>query len=69
MGSVQSTSYLGHGQRFHIFFPIQRAAKHLVFPLIVFTVGVPSYLGENESLSQNLKVRPASENDLMIQSQ
>lgn len=69
MGSVQSTSYLGQGKRFHIFFPAQRTAKHFVFPLIVFSVGVPFYLGENESLSQNLKVRPALENDPMIQSQ
>lgn len=64
---MQRTSYLGHGQRFHIFFPTQRAAPHHVFPLIVFNVGVPSFLGENENLSQNLKVRPGSENDPMIQ--
>lgn len=52
-----------------MFFPTRRAAKHLVFPLIVFSVGINSYLGENESLSWNLKVRPALENDPMIQSQ
>lgn len=69
LGSVQSTSSLGHGQRFHIFFPTQRATTRHVFPLIVFNVGVPFFLGENENLSQNLKVRPASENDPMIQSQ
>lgn len=69
LGSVQSTSCLGQGQRFHIFFPTQRTAKHLVFPLIVFSVGVSSYLGEHESLSWNLKARPTLENDPMIQSQ